>query len=78
MRTCHRDNPNLLRGGISIALALSLPVGPVRDLLLAATIGAVLFGVLVQRMTLGRVIERGKVPHGVHDVEEGSLPKGLG
>ncbi|RPF70875.1 cation:proton antiporter [Aurantiacibacter spongiae] len=49
-----------LRGGISIALALSLPAGPVRDLLLAATFGAVLFSVLVQRATLGRVIERGK------------------
>ena len=67
-----------LRGGISIALALSLPAGPVRDLLLAATFGAVLFSVLVQRMTLGRVIERGKVPHGGHDAEEGSVPKGLG
>ncbi|RIV88053.1 sodium:proton antiporter [Aurantiacibacter zhengii] len=67
-----------LRGGISIALALSLPAGPVRDLLLAATFGAVLFSVLVQRMTLGRVIERGKVPHGGHDAEDGSVPKGLG
>ena len=52
-----------LRGGISIALALSLPEGPVRSLLLAATFGAVLFSVLVQRATLGRVIERGKVAH---------------
>jgi CPA1 family monovalent cation:H+ antiporter len=46
-----------LRGGISIALALSLPAGPVRDLVLAATFGAVLFSVLVQRATLGRLIE---------------------
>jgi CPA1 family monovalent cation:H+ antiporter len=53
-----------LRGGISIALALSLPAGPVRDLLLAATFAAVLFSVLVQRATLGRLIERGKFPHG--------------
>lgn len=53
-----------LRGGISIALALSLPAGPTRDLLLAATFAAVLFSVLVQRATLGRLIERGKVPHG--------------
>ena len=51
-----------LRGGISIALALSLPAGPTRDLLLAATFAAVLFSVLVQRATLGRLIERGKVP----------------
>ena len=53
-----------LRGGISIALALSLPAGPTRDLLLAATFAAVLFSVLVQRATLGRLIERSKVPHG--------------
>ena len=46
-----------LRGGISIALALSLPSGPVRDLILAATFGAVLFSVLIQRATLGRLIE---------------------
>ena len=47
-----------LRGGISIALALAIPAGPTRDLLLAATFAAVLFSVLVQRATLGRVIER--------------------
>ncbi|MDF1834108.1 MAG: sodium:proton antiporter [Alteraurantiacibacter sp. bin_em_oilr2.035] len=52
-----------LRGGISVALALSLPQGLVRDLLLAATFGAVLFSVLVQRATLSHFIERGKVPH---------------
>ena len=59
-----------LRGGISIALALSLPPGPTRDLLLAATFAAVLFSVLVQRATLGRLIERGKMaqesPETVH------------
>ncbi|MCV0384421.1 MAG: sodium:proton antiporter [Erythrobacter sp.] len=47
-----------LRGGISIALALSLPAGDTRDLILAATFGAVLFSVLVQRATLGRLIEK--------------------
>lgn len=46
-----------LRGGISIALVLSLPAGPTRELLLAATFAAVLFSVLVQRATLGRLIE---------------------
>ena len=49
-----------LRGGISIALALSLPAGPTRDLLLAATFAAVLFSVLIQRATLGRLIERSR------------------
>ncbi len=52
-----------LRGGISIALALSLPHGPTRDLLLAATFAAVLFSVLVQRATLGRLIESMKAKH---------------
>ncbi|QWC56345.1 sodium:proton antiporter [Erythrobacter sp. 3-20A1M] len=47
-----------LRGGISIALALSLPEGTTRNLLLAATFAAVLFSVLVQRATLGRLINR--------------------
>ena len=50
-----------LRGGISIALALSLPDGPTRDLLLAATFAAVLFSVLVQRATLGRLIARNRI-----------------
>ena len=49
-----------LRGGISIALVLSLPDGPTRNLLIAATFAAVLFSVLVQRATLGRMIERRK------------------
>jgi len=65
-----------LRGGISVALALSLPAGPVRDLLLAATFGAVLFSVLVQRATLGRVIERGKVPC-EDDLTKDGAPEGL-
>lgn len=46
-----------LRGGISVALALSLPAGDTRDILLAATFGAVLFSVLIQRATLGKLID---------------------
>ncbi|WP_299308221.1 sodium:proton antiporter [uncultured Croceicoccus sp.] len=49
-----------LRGGISIALVLTLPAGPIRDLLLAATFAAVLFSVLVQRATLGPLIDKAK------------------
>ena len=52
-----------LRGGISVALALSLPAGATRDLLLAATFAAVLFSVLVQRATIGRLIGRLKGDH---------------
>ncbi len=47
-----------LRGGISIALVLSLPAGPVREPLLAATFAVVLFSVLVQGATVGRLVER--------------------
>ncbi len=44
-----------LRGGISVALALSLPAGPERDLILALTYGVVVFSVLVQGLTIGKV-----------------------
>jgi CPA1 family monovalent cation:H+ antiporter len=47
-----------LRGGISIALALSLPPGPEKDMLVTATYVVVLFSVLVQGGTIGRVIGR--------------------
>lgn len=46
-----------LRGGISIALALSLPAGPERELILTATYMVVIFSVLVQGLTFGRLIE---------------------
>ncbi|WP_133372149.1 cation:proton antiporter, partial [Sulfurirhabdus autotrophica] len=44
-----------LRGGISIALALSLPPSEYRDLILAVTYMVVVFSILVQGLTLGRV-----------------------
>ena len=47
-----------LGGHCWTALALSLPQGETRDLILAATFAAVLFSVLVQRATLGRLIEK--------------------
>jgi CPA1 family monovalent cation:H+ antiporter len=47
-----------LRGGISIALALSLPPSPERDLILSATYMVVVFSVLVQGLTLGPLIRR--------------------
>ena len=60
-----------LRGGISVALALSLPPGETRDMILAATFAAVLFSVLVQRATLGRLIEKLKDDH-APAVEDGA------
>jgi len=60
-----------LRGGISIALALSLPGGPIKDVLVAATYVVVLFSVLVQGGTIKSLISRVAgpareegVPHG--------------
>jgi len=47
-----------LRGGISIALALSLPTGEIKNLLVTATYVVVLFSVLVQGSTVSRVIAR--------------------
>ncbi len=45
-----------LRGGVSVALALSLPPGPERDLLLTLTYVVVVFSVLVQGLTVGPVV----------------------
>ena len=47
-----------LRGGISIALALSLPDGPMRDLILSATYVVVVFSVVVQGATVGAAARR--------------------
>ncbi|MGB5833382.1 MAG: sodium:proton antiporter [Thiohalocapsa sp.] len=45
-----------LRGGISVALALSLPDGELRDLLVTVTYIVVAFSILVQGLTLAPVI----------------------
>ncbi len=45
-----------LRGGISVALALSLPAGAERDVILFATYGVVIFSILVQGLTIGRLV----------------------
>ena len=45
-----------LRGGISVALALSLPLGPEREEILAVTYLIVVFSITVQGLTIGRVI----------------------
>jgi CPA1 family monovalent cation:H+ antiporter len=47
-----------LRGGISVALALSLPAGPARDTVLALTYVVVVFSILVQGLTVGRFARR--------------------
>ena len=47
-----------LRGGISVALALSLPADEVRSYLLPMTYAVVVFAMLVQGLTLGRVVRK--------------------
>jgi CPA1 family monovalent cation:H+ antiporter len=51
-----------LRGGISVALALSLPAGAHRDLVVALTYGVVVFSILVQGLSIGRVTRRAIAP----------------
>lgn len=46
-----------LRGGISVALALSIPAGPERDLIVAVTYVIVLISILVQGLTIGRLVK---------------------
>ncbi|HMN89469.1 MAG TPA: cation:proton antiporter, partial [Saprospiraceae bacterium] len=47
-----------LRGGISIALALSLTANMPRDLMLTITYIIVVFSIVVQGLTVGKVVER--------------------
>jgi CPA1 family monovalent cation:H+ antiporter len=47
-----------LRGGISVALVLSMPKGDERDLILTMTYVVVIFSILVQGLTVGKLIKR--------------------
>ena len=47
-----------LRGGISVALALSLPSGSERELVLAMTYVLVVFSILAQGLTIKQVVIR--------------------
>ena len=47
-----------LRGGISVALVLSIPADEVRDYLLPMTYAVVVFAMLVQGLTLGKLVEK--------------------
>jgi monovalent cation:H+ antiporter, CPA1 family len=46
-----------LRGGISVALALSLPAGTQRDTILTMAYGVVVFSIVVQGLSLGKVVK---------------------
>ncbi len=47
-----------LRGGISVALALSLPPGKHRDIILTVTYATVVFSIIVQGLTIGKLVRR--------------------
>jgi len=48
-----------LRGGISVALALAIPPSPQRELILMMTYAVVVFSILVQGLTIGKLVKRG-------------------
>jgi CPA1 family monovalent cation:H+ antiporter len=47
-----------LRGGISVALALSLPLSPARDMIVSVTSVVVIFSIVVQGLSIGWVIRK--------------------
>jgi CPA1 family monovalent cation:H+ antiporter len=47
-----------VRDGISVALALSLPAGSERDAIVTMTYTVVVFSILVQGLTIGKVLGR--------------------
>ncbi len=47
-----------LRGGISVALALSLPQGDARDLIITVTYIIVAFSIIIQGLTVGPLVRR--------------------
>jgi CPA1 family monovalent cation:H+ antiporter len=47
-----------LRGGLSLAMALAVPLDPHRNLILAMTYTVVVFSVLVQGLTFGKLVRR--------------------
>ena len=61
-----------LRGGISVALALSLPPGETRDLLVAVTYVVVTFSIVVQGLTAGSFAQRLQVKAGLSDPQGAS------
>jgi CPA1 family monovalent cation:H+ antiporter len=52
-----------LRGGISVALALSLPPGAERNTVVALTYGVVVFSILLQGLSIGSVTRKAVLRH---------------
>ena len=59
-----------LRGGISVALALSIPAGPQRSVVLSLTYCVVVFSILVQGLSVGRLARAT-----VAQSRDGTMPK---
>ena len=57
-----------VRGGISVALALSLPETEYKPFILAATYGVVVFSIIVQGLSVKKVVERSVNP-GLFDAD---------
>jgi CPA1 family monovalent cation:H+ antiporter len=47
-----------LRGGLSIAMALSIPVNPMKEIIVTATYTIVIFSILVQGLTTERLVTK--------------------
>lgn len=62
-----------VRGGISVALALSLPESDAKSTILGATYAVVLFSIIVQGLTLKRVAQRTVGLPSVNDEDAGAL-----
>ncbi len=54
-----------LRGGISVAMALTLPASTYREIILASCYFIVIFSIIVQGLTLNKVVERAVKNHAV-------------
>lgn len=57
-----------IRGGISVALALSLPPGGERELILAVTYCVVAFSIIGQGLSIGPIVRRLYPSTGAHDL----------
>jgi len=63
-----------LRGGISVALALSLPSGSERDVILSLTYCIVVVSILVQGLTVGKLAEKVTVSEAVDGSQANDAP----
>lgn len=57
-----------LRGGIAVALALSLPVNEYKSTILTITYAVVLFSIIVQGLTIKPLVERSVSQGGIDDI----------